>query len=226
MSVQWYFRDNDNKVQGPFGNEEMRAWYEAGYLKADLLVAKGDPRSNAFKTLAELFPNGSNAFMDESPDQGSEGGQWYFLDRNHQQQGPFTDIHMRQWHMAGYFEPTLQITNVAFDNPTWAPLREYFPNVADAFAVDAVDVGSTSRPTQRTVPVGSTLETARAAQRAPAGKTRAPVASEDPRFNFPEWLPVPPRYRGVKKIYPSEKNGGKRRVAIRDVNGHDVSTLV
>mmetsp|Transcript_9691 Transcript_9691/g.19038 ORF Transcript_9691/g.19038 Transcript_9691/m.19038 type:complete len:225 (+) Transcript_9691:401-1075(+) len=223
MSVQWYFRDNNDKIQGPFSNEEMRAWYEAGYLNADLLVARGDPRRNGFRRLAEQFPNGSKAFLEEEeePEEApTSGGHWYFLDRNHQQQGPFTDIHMRQWHMAGYFEPTLQIINVSFDNPQWAPLREYFPSVADAFAVTPVDVAEARSPRPTVHESQSYQQTSQRSMQA------APIVHDDPRFTFPEWLPVPPRYRGVKKVYPSEKHGGKRRVAIRDVNGHEVKTLV
>jgi len=210
MSTSWYFRDKADKVQGPFSNEEMRAWYEAGYLSADLPLAKGDPRKNEFKPLATFFPNGNSAFMEGAAEAGT-GSQWYFLDRNRNQQGPFTDIHMRQWHMAGYFEPTLQIINTALPNPKWATLREYFPGIADAFAVAPSLGNEVSAPK---APGGGGTAPSR-----PAGQT-------DPRFTFPEWLPVPPRYRGIKKVYPSEKNGGRRRVAIRDVTGQQVQTLV
>ena len=47
------------------------------------------------------------------------------------------------------------------------------------------------------------------------------------RFEFPEWLPVPPRFRGVKKTYPSETKSGNQRkqVNITDVNGQNVTTF-
>ena len=216
MGGDWYFKDPQGDVQGPFSSEEMRAWYEVGYLAPELPVARGDPRSNPFVALAAHFPNGSNAFLDESAAE-DEGGCWYFLDSAHKQQGPFTDIHMRQWHMAGYFEPTLMIIDMNSPNPKWEHLRVFFPNVADAFAVASRQQGGRTG--------GGSMMQSRSPQEGMASSQvsrGAGSASEDPRFRFPEWMPVPPRYRGVKKVYPSEKNGGKRQVAIRDVHGQQV----
>ena len=36
----WYFLDKNDALQGPFGEDEMRAWYEAGYLAADLMISQ------------------------------------------------------------------------------------------------------------------------------------------------------------------------------------------
>lgn len=117
------------------------------------------------------------------------------------------DFHMRQWHLAGYFEPTLMLMNRAIPNSNWMMLRDLFPNIADAFLV-AVGGQTTAAP-----------------QSSAKAPTQQPV---DPkaRFEFPEWLPVPPRFRGVKKTYPSESKGNARRqVNITDVHGQSVKTF-
>jgi len=191
---EWYFRDKTNKVQGPFASEEMRAWYEAGYLPAELMVAKGDPRSNPFKPMAQHFPNGSSAFL-EGVSSPASAGQWYFLDKNHVQQGPFNDFQMRQWHMAGYFEGTLMIIDTNQEGAAWGQLREYFPYLAEAFAGSEY---SAPAPRNENKNGGKKENSTTGNQK------------EDPRLNFPDWLPVPPRFRGVKKVYPSEKNGKRK----------------
>jgi hypothetical protein len=212
---QWFFRDRSNKTQGPYSDAEMRAWYEAGFLNADLPICKGDVRKG-FTPLSEYFPTSAVAFLAEDQvrrqqQQGggpAEAGQWYFVDKQQAVQGPFSDIHMRQWHMANYFDPSLQIMNAASGQSKWTTLREAFPNNADAF------LGSGSRPGM--------------------GKPGASVSAMGAnnggasRFVFPEWLPAPPRYKGVKKTYPSEKSGKARhngRVAITDVHGHAVQAF-
>ena len=35
----WYYTDADDALQGPFSTADMRAWYVAGYLSSELLVA-------------------------------------------------------------------------------------------------------------------------------------------------------------------------------------------
>jgi len=208
---QWFFRDPQGQVQGPFDDASMRAWLEAGYLAADLPICNGSPR-NQFRKLSDWFPNAIVAFL--PPDQakamtqGSEQpkeGEWYFVDKNQKVQGPFGDFHMRQWHLAGYFEPTLMLMNRAIPNSQWTMLRDLFPNIADAFLVG---VGSSG-------PSASVLKAA-----------SQPVDNKN-RFEFPEWLPVPPRFRGVKKTYPSEKHSGnaRRQVNITDVHGQSVKNF-
>lgn len=117
-----------------------------------------------------------------------------------------TDFHMRQWHLAGYFEPSLMLMNRAIPNSDWMSLRDLFPNIADAFLVA---VGP-----QASVTAGSSAAPAKSAQ---------PVDPKN-RFEFPEWLPVPPKFKNVKKTYPSETKSGnaRRQVNITDVHGQSV----
>ena len=189
----------------------MRAWLEAGYLSADLPICNGSPR-NQFRKLSDWFPNAIVAFL--PPDQAKalagtsndapKEGEWYFVDKNQKVQGPFDDFHMRQWHLAGYFEPTLMLMNRALPNSNWQMLRDMFPHIADAFLVGVGSNGVTN--TQVT--------------------TTQPAVDLKNRFEFPEWLPVPPRFRGVKKTYPSEsKSGPRRQVNITDVHGQTVKAF-
>ena len=187
----------------------MRAWLEAGYLSADLPICNTDPRRGPFRKLSEFFPNAVSAFLppEQSRTAGAQApakeGEWFFVDKNNKVQGPFSDIHMRQWHLAGYFEPTLMLMNRALPNAQWMMLRDLFPSIADAFLVG----------------VG--------AQGAGGAAGGAVAMSNANRFEFPEWLPVPPRFRGVKKTYPSETKSGNQRkqVNITDVNGRTVETF-
>lgn len=209
--------DRSNRTQGPFSDEEMRAWYEAGFLNADLPICKGDPRGKGYTPLSEYFPTSAVAFLPAedvrrmTQQQGagqSEVGQWYFVDKQQNVQGPFSDIHMRQWHMANYFEANLQIMNAANGQSTWTTLREAFPNLSDAF------LGSGPRPGMGKP--GTSVSA--------MGNNNGGAA----RFVFPEWLPAPPRYKGVKKTYPSEKSGKaqhKGHVAITDVHGQAVQAF-
>jgi hypothetical protein len=114
---------------------------------------------------------------------------------------------MRQWHLAGYFEPTLMLMNRAIPNSDWTMLRELFPNIADAFLVGVGGGSNAPAPS--------------------ASKMAVQPLDNKNRFEFPEWLPVPPRFRGVKKTYPSEKSSGntRRQVNITDVHGQSVKAF-
>ena len=205
---QWYFRDPQGQTQGPFDDATLRAWLEAGYLAPELPICNGDPRRNQFRKLVEFFPNAITAFLPQdqarqmAKQDAPKEGEWFFVDKNGKVQGPFSEYNMRQWHLAGYFEPTLQLLNRATPNAQWMMLRDLFPNLADAFLVGTQSAG------------------------APKGAAGAPAADPKARFEFQEWLPVPPRFRGVKKTYPSEKNGVARtQVNITDVHGQQVTSF-
>mmetsp|Transcript_8066 Transcript_8066/g.9258 ORF Transcript_8066/g.9258 Transcript_8066/m.9258 type:complete len:209 (+) Transcript_8066:310-936(+) len=206
--VDWYFRDMENKIQGPYSTADMHNWYVAGYLKSDLLISQNP--QNGFNPLRDWFPNLQLAFTP-----GAEGApgrhaspdanqlKWYFLDRSRNPQGPFTTDHMRQWFEQGYFEPTLQIYDSSKPENApdggWKVLREYFPNVQNAF-----------------LPNSPAAETPGLTRQASNGS-----ASNASRFTFPDWLPVPPPYKGVKKIYPSEK-ANPSRGNVNDIYGNAV----
>mmetsp|Transcript_6007 Transcript_6007/g.7573 ORF Transcript_6007/g.7573 Transcript_6007/m.7573 type:complete len:213 (+) Transcript_6007:262-900(+) len=211
--VEWYFKDMDGNTQGPFSTEEMHNWYVAGYLKSDLLIAQNP--QNGFNPLRDWFPNPNLAFTPGASGapgrNGSGPGQedelkWYFLDRSRNPQGPFSTSHMRQWYEQGYFEPTLQIydSSKPENSPDggWKVLRDYFPNVQNAFLIGSAAVAAAARP-----------------------QGQPPQSSNNAsRFTFPDWLPVPPPYRGVKKVYPSEK-AGARRAGATDVYGNAVGAF-
>uniref|UniRef100_A0A7S3K6W3 GYF domain-containing protein n=1 Tax=Aureoumbra lagunensis TaxID=44058 RepID=A0A7S3K6W3_9STRA len=64
----WFYRDNEDKRQGPFWPGQMRQWLEAGYLPKNMLIApsfKGEvPRD--YVPLSQLFPSFENAFLARS----------------------------------------------------------------------------------------------------------------------------------------------------------------
>lgn len=120
---------------------------------------------------------------------------------------------MRQWFLAGYFEPTIQILNRAIANAQWMMLKDVFPNIADAFLVVASNNSTDAHNTAN-------------AQEAQRQHAQGQKPNKE-RFDFPSLLPVPPKFKGVKKIYPSElKSGNKRnQVNITDLNGEQVKAL-
>lgn len=38
---KWFYLDPQNQVQGPFGVDQMAAWFSAGYFTFNLMVKKG-----------------------------------------------------------------------------------------------------------------------------------------------------------------------------------------
>ena len=43
-SDQWFYKDPQGTLQGPFKAQEMAEWYGAGYFTMGLLVKKGSDR--------------------------------------------------------------------------------------------------------------------------------------------------------------------------------------
>ena len=195
MSGEWYFLDIHGKTQGPFPTEEMRSWYEAGYLNKDLKISQNP--SKGFQALTDWFPNPDMSFLPQNQGGGgvreSQRLHWYFADKQGQVQGPFSDANMRQWHEGGYFEPTLQIYDADMPENThgWKKLKDYFPVLITAFQGKAAQnpkLGNAARQQQ-------------------PQRQQYTQNNVNDRFNFPDWLPVPPAYKGVKKVYPSERRG-------------------
>src|SRR5699024_6517201 len=50
---EWFYRDPQGTVQGPFTPEEMYDWFVNGYFSMDLLVRRGSETS--FSKLGELY---------------------------------------------------------------------------------------------------------------------------------------------------------------------------
>lgn len=199
MGDTWYFKDMNGQTQGPFSLQEMREWHVAGYLKEDLLIAQDPMRG--FNALRDWYPNPAMAFTpgangnpgrNAGADPSQDELKWYFLDKSRKVQGPFSTKNMRQWFEGGYFEPTLQIfdSSKPENEAGWKVLRDYFPNVDMAF----MSGSGIPAPMPTAAPVPG-----------PGGN----AAVQNSRFTFPDWLPVPPPYKGVKKVYPSERQGAK-----------------
>lgn len=214
--MSWFYKTPEGAQQGPYPAGDMRAWFEGGYLPPDLPISQ-NPQQGYFP-LRDWFPNIDRAFLPNAA--GNPGRnqpaakkqaaapatqrqpqpqpqpvqqvidpnelRWFFLDTTGNVQGPFSNIQMSDWFKEGFFEPNLQIYDASKDVAQfgWKMLKEYFPNKKAAFTegMEAQQVG---------------------------GFNGAPMEEEVPeRFRFPAWLPAPPPYRGVPKVYPSEKQPG------------------
>ncbi|GBG24893.1 GRB10-interacting GYF protein 2 [Hondaea fermentalgiana] len=64
LSNEWFYRDPQGNVQGPFKSEEMREWLQHGYFNPDLLVRRGHG-NDPFAPLGQQFPDARKAFTAE-----------------------------------------------------------------------------------------------------------------------------------------------------------------
>jgi len=59
----WYYLDDDGVEQGPYPNEDMRSWWEAGYFEPDRSVRiEGASREFDLYPINDLYPNLQDAF--------------------------------------------------------------------------------------------------------------------------------------------------------------------
>lgn len=58
--TQWWYRDPQGRVQGPFSTFEMQQWHEMGYLKPSLPIKCVE--FGPFAPLSQLFPRPAMAF--------------------------------------------------------------------------------------------------------------------------------------------------------------------
>ncbi|WP_353268033.1 GYF domain-containing protein, partial [Gemmatimonas sp.] len=54
----WYYRDLEGVVQGPFDEAQITEWYSAGYLPAQLMMREAEQPDSAYKSLADLTQAG------------------------------------------------------------------------------------------------------------------------------------------------------------------------
>lgn len=187
MTEQWFYK-TDGQTHGPFSNNDMLQWFQQGYLASDLPLSQS--YQGEYYPLEDWFPGRGNSFQAgamANPARGRENNdeeRWYFLDMQGEVQGPFSNNQMLSWHQDGFFETDLQIYDT-IRNPEqwgWKSLNEYFPTPGTAFG--AQDQGAPQA----------------------AGFNQGQDNAAPARFQFPTWLPSPPAYKGVPKVYPSERN--------------------
>ncbi|XP_039618179.1 GRB10-interacting GYF protein 2 isoform X2 [Polypterus senegalus] len=53
VSLKWYYKDPQGEIQGPFSNQEMAEWFQAGYFTMTLLVKRGC--DEIFQPLGEVI---------------------------------------------------------------------------------------------------------------------------------------------------------------------------
>ncbi|XP_061835450.2 GRB10-interacting GYF protein 2 isoform X4 [Nerophis lumbriciformis] len=52
-ALKWFYKDPQGEIQGPFGNQEMAEWFQAGYFTMSLLVKRGC--DDLFEPLGEMM---------------------------------------------------------------------------------------------------------------------------------------------------------------------------
>eukprot|EP00964_Phaeocystis_antarctica_P028228 scaffold15919_cov33-Phaeocystis_antarctica.AAC.1 len=66
LANDWFYRDLEGTVQGPFTEAQISEWHTAGYLPADLQMRTADEPDSAYIALSELMtrdPNGEPPFL-------------------------------------------------------------------------------------------------------------------------------------------------------------------
>uniref|UniRef100_A0A7S3HRN5 GYF domain-containing protein n=1 Tax=Spumella elongata TaxID=89044 RepID=A0A7S3HRN5_9STRA len=66
---EWLYTDPQGNVQGPFEQDNMRAWHEAGYFNADLPIKLR--HWTGFHIFQTVFPDSKNAFLSVPSEPGS-----------------------------------------------------------------------------------------------------------------------------------------------------------
>ena len=51
----WFYKDLENKIQGPFASTTMRSWWMGGFLPATLRVRRGDDANERFTAISDMF---------------------------------------------------------------------------------------------------------------------------------------------------------------------------
>uniref|UniRef100_H3DCQ0 GRB10 interacting GYF protein 2 n=1 Tax=Tetraodon nigroviridis TaxID=99883 RepID=H3DCQ0_TETNG len=52
-ALKWFYKDPQGEIQGPFSNQEMTEWFQAGYFQVSLLVKRGC--DEVFQPLGEIM---------------------------------------------------------------------------------------------------------------------------------------------------------------------------
>ncbi|XP_060552783.1 uncharacterized protein LOC132714066 [Ruditapes philippinarum] len=119
---EWYYRDLQGGLQGPFLSAAMAGWFDAGYFTMNLSIRRGCDEQ--FSQLGELIqrwgrvpflPGPSPApLMDDEPPSAQppdhkNNNEWYYRDLQGGLQGPYLSAAMAEWFDAGYFTMNLSI---------------------------------------------------------------------------------------------------------------------
>ncbi len=109
---EWYYRDDDGKEQGPFDEEKMRSWFEAGFFSAETRVRRacGSPE---FKSISEsvpaFLPDEARAKLVPPEAKRDTGPQWYYIGDTGEERGPYSERQMRYWYKQGWFDDTTRV---------------------------------------------------------------------------------------------------------------------
>ncbi|CAG0908241.1 unnamed protein product, partial [Cyprideis torosa] len=54
LDTQWFYKDPQGEIQGPFSSLDMNEWYNGGFFQNSLLIRRGDDTGGAFMTLGSM----------------------------------------------------------------------------------------------------------------------------------------------------------------------------
>jgi len=133
---RWFYRDFFGDQQGPFNAEEMRERLQKQYIKDSSKVVMeigfGEAAKFEEETLRDLFRSPDAAFV-ETPRLTKIGAYcWYFIGRNGEETGPFSNDQMKIWYNAGYMGGGL-LVRLANGKSSMTPLKDVYPDPQDAF---------------------------------------------------------------------------------------------
>ena len=141
--VTWFYLDEQSRMQGPYGADQMRQWYESGNLTDRLQISESC--DGPFRALSAYFSDRSKSFKccadsshtstTECPPQACQVSPcdttWFYVDHEGRIQGPHATNLMRHWFESGYLNGDLQISQ-AFNGP-FQPFSSCFPDCSKSF---------------------------------------------------------------------------------------------
>jgi len=116
--LRWYYVDASGVEQGPFSAASMLRWHRAGFFAFNDSPLR---RSDEFRsTPLSLRTSAPSFFTAVIP---RRENRWYYLDAQGEEQGPFTEVQMRQWWDAKYLKPSLRVRQVGEDEDAFSPIE-------------------------------------------------------------------------------------------------------
>ncbi|MES1918808.1 GRB10 interacting GYF protein 1, partial [Bonamia ostreae] len=109
--IHWLYIDNEKKVQGPFANSLMHKWHEDGHFDRSLLVRKYEnEEQNKLLVRSDFCAISEIKNCDVVKDwQSFERLNWFYLDEDGNEQGPFSSKTMLKWVQRGFIPGDLQL---------------------------------------------------------------------------------------------------------------------
>eukprot|EP01083_Nonionella_stella_P179115 634829_1 len=116
--VHWLYLDNGDKIQGPFANSMMYAWFSAGHFDGAIRVKKyvrpdaGQKLHHPENLLVSSFctiDNYKDCDFKKPPGADKSKLKWFYLDDKGSPQGPYSSASMLRWIHRGLMLPIVKV---------------------------------------------------------------------------------------------------------------------